>query len=284
MIQALEAQAPISREASVCLRDGQLIPVSISAVPVRDPRGNIMGLATLIEDISERKDLERRREEWTAVVAHDLRQPVGVISLAAELLLKLGAERWSDRDRKVIERIRGASSLLTRMISDLTDASLIESRQLSLSPELVSMDALVHSVIESIDGITGRTFRVKVEGEREAWIDPDRIRQVLGNLVSNAVKYGHLETPIDVGVRGGPDAIELVVTNRGPGIAPEQLPRLFSRFERTIQARASRISGLGLGLYITKGIVEAHGGTIRVESVPDQTTSFTVNLPRRRPG
>lgn len=282
MTRAFETHAPTFRqEAALRQRDGRMVPVSISAVPVRDPDGTVTGVATVIEDISEHKSVERMREEWAAIIAHDLRQPVGVISLAADLLLKLHAAEWSDRDRKIVDRIRSASGHLARMISDLTDASLIESRQLSLQREVVSMDALVHSVVESLDAVAaGFKVRVGVEGEREAWVDADRIRQVLGNLVSNAAKYGRPGTEIRIDVLGGPDVVELIVTNHGAGIPPDQVANIFSRFERTRGARQSKTAGLGLGLYIAKGVVEAHGGRIWAESIPDETTSFHVVLPR----
>ncbi len=284
MIRAFETQAPtIHQEGVLRLRCGRLIPVTVSAVPVRDARGNVTGVATIIEDITERKSIERMREEWAALIAHDLRQPVGVISLAADLFVKLHATELSDRDLKIIDRIRTASGSLARMISDLTDASLIESRQLSLAPERVSIDALVQSVVESLDAAVaayGNQLRVNVEGEGTAWVDQERIRQVLGNLVSNAAKYGRPGSEIQIDVIGRESEMELVVTNHGPGIPPEQVARIFSRFERTRHAKESRKAGLGLGLYIAQGIVEAHHGRIWVESIPEQTTSFHVLLPR----
>jgi signal transduction histidine kinase len=285
MVRAFEKhEATFHQEAVVRTREGHLVPVMISSVPVRSNRGDVTGVATIIEDISERKSMDRMREEWSAIIAHDLRQPVGVISLAADLLFKLHAAEWSERDRKIVDRIRSASGLLARMISDLTDASLIEVQRLSLSPECVSLDVLVNSVIESLDAVgAGFQLRVSVEGEQHAWVDPDRMRQVLGNLVSNATKYGRPGTEIRIEVLGRDDAVELIVTNHGPGIPPEQVSRIFSRFERTRHARESRAAGLGLGLYIAKGIVEAHRGRIWVESIPDRTTSFHVLLPRGRP-
>ncbi|HVH46918.1 MAG TPA: ATP-binding protein, partial [Labilithrix sp.] len=277
-------EATIHKEALIRPRDGRLVPVSLSAVPVRGPNGKVSGVTVLVEDITERKELERLREEWAAVVAHDLRQPASVITLAADVLLKLHAEEWSDADRRTVERIRCAAEHLNRLISDLTDASLVESKRLSVEPEVVDLEALVHTVVESLEAATaGYDVEIRVEGEPQAWVDPDRIRQVLVNLVTNAAKYGRRGTVIRVDLVRRDDSVEVTVTNEGLGIPPNDLDRLFVRFARTRGARKSKATGLGLGLYIARGIVEAHGGRIWAESIPGQTTAFHVRLPGHPP-
>jgi signal transduction histidine kinase len=265
-------------------RDGQPVPVAISAVSVRTSDGRVTGVAMIVEDISIRKDTERLREEWTAVVAHDLRQPVSVIALAADMLIYRHAGEWDEIDQRGLERIRGASRRLNRMISDLTEASLIESKQLSVDVQLVDMDEVIGSVLENLAfEVPGFDLCANVEGESWAWIDHERILQVLTNLVANAAKYGDPGTSIVIDVRAHDDVVEVVVTNRGPGITPDQMPLLFSRFSRTREARGGKVRGLGLGLYIAKGIVEAHGGRIWAESVPGETTSFHFTLRRDQP-
>src|SRR5262249_50270200 len=152
-----------------------------------------------------------------AVVAHDLRQPVGTISLAAELLLKRHAGEVPDMERRALERIRSATQRLSRMISDLSDASQIESKRLSIEPRLVELGALIDSVVDSLDEVTaGYHLRAVVGAEQQAWIDPDRIHQVLGNLVSNAAKYGSPGTEIRIDVDTRDDLVEVIVTNHGP--------------------------------------------------------------------
>jgi signal transduction histidine kinase len=111
------------------------------------------------------------------------------------------------------------------------------------------------------------------------WIDPDRIHQVLDNLISNAEKYGRPGTEIRIECLDRGELLEVVVTNHGPGIPADELPQLFSRFGRTRDARADRTPGIGLGLYIARGLVEAHGGHIWAESVPGATTSFHFTVP-----
>ncbi len=112
------------------------------------------------------------------------------------------------------------------------------------------------------------------EPDLHVWVDPDRVHQVLDNLISNAVKYGRPDAEIRIEWLNRGDRLEVVVTNHGPGIPAEELPQLFSRFGRTRGARTHRTPGIGLGLYIARGLVEAHGGRIWAESVPGQSTSF----------
>jgi signal transduction histidine kinase len=124
---------------------------------------------------------------------------------------------------------------------------------------------------------------VRARPGQYAWVDPDRIQQVLVNLIGNAAKYGDPETTIEVVAETQEDVIEVSVTNRGPGIPAEEIPRLFSRFGRMSGASASATPGTGLGLYIAKGLIEAHGGRIWVESTPGELTTFHFVVPRASP-
>jgi signal transduction histidine kinase len=143
--------------------------------------------------------------------------------------------------------------------------------------------ALVRAVVERTAALTqGHPVRVDVAGEIPPLeLDPERIEQILDNLLSNAAKYSYPTTEIVVEIERCGAAVEVSVTNQGDGIAPEELPRLFRRFYRTVEARAGQVAGVGLGLYITKGLVEAHGGRIWAESTPGQTTTFRFTLPTR---
>jgi signal transduction histidine kinase len=145
---------------------------------------------------------------------------------------------------------------------------------------LVDLSALIEKVVEDLrETTTGYSIEVTDEPDLVASIDSDRIQQVLENLLGNAAKYGEPGAPIQVEAARKGEMIEVTVTNRGAGIPAAQLPDLFNRFARTKEARASRESGLGLGLYISKGLVEAHGGHLWAESVPGETTTFHFTIP-----
>jgi len=270
----------VGTELAILPPDGKLFPILASATPLRTEHGPV-GAIAVFQDIRSLKELERLREEWAAIVAHDLRQPVGVISLTAQLLAKLHEGDLPDQERKAIARIRSASARLDRMINDLLDASRIEAKRLSIGWSTVDLGQLIAQVVENLQEVTaGHDLEVTAEPDLIARVDADRIQQVLENLVGNAVKYGSHGTPILVDAAGDDETIEVTVTNHGPGIVADQLPRLFNRFERTMEARAGRESGLGLGLYISKGLIEAHGGRLWAESVPGETTTFHFTVPR----
>jgi PAS domain S-box-containing protein len=284
LVRALrQGEVTLGRELIARTADGRRVPILTNAAPIYDLQGEIAGAANLVSDITTMKELERLREEWSSAVAHDLKQPVSAITLDVQTLLKQGGSP-PELVRRVLERMRGSAARLNRMISDLFSASLIEARRLPLERRSIEVASFVKGVVDELRRTaTGRRIDVTTEGAESAWVDPDRVRQVLENLISNATKYAQPDSAICVDSAARDGFVELTVTNRGVGIEPEELPTVFSRFRRAKSARAERIPGLGLGLYIAKGIVDAHGGRIWAESVPGDVTSFHFTLPRTRP-
>jgi signal transduction histidine kinase len=159
--------------------------------------------------------------------------------------------------------------------------SLLEANRLKLERRAIKPETLVQETLERLAHLPG-VERVRVSSDANltpVLVDPMRIEQVVTNLVTNAIKYGDEHTDIDIRITQQANASEIAVTNRGRGIAPEEMPRLFNRFMRSKETRGSGVGGLGLGLYIAKGVVEAHGGRLWAESTPGQTTTFRVTLP-----
>jgi len=219
-------------------------------------------------------DREQARAEWTAIVAHDLRQPANSLQLETELLLR-GA--LDERQRETIRRMRSSLAYLDRLIGDLTDAACIEAGRVALRIREIELGALVNDVAEH-----ERWPRAHVQVSPSAATvrcDPDRARQILENLLSNAVKYGDPDATIDVLVDVREDFGCVTVANHGQGIPADEVPVVFERYGRTRDAAASSTRGSGLGMFIAKGLVEAQGGRIWVDSVPGETTSFHVALP-----
>lgn len=257
---------------------GRAIPVLVNAAPIRRPDGASAGAVAVFQDITPLKEAERLREEWNAVIAHDLRQPVNVIQLGATLLEQRLEQA---KDRQTAARIADAARKLAVMIADLLELSRLEANRLDLRREMADVAALSRELIERTVVLEPQhSIRLETDGPTELSVDPSRIEQVLGNLLSNAIKYGQPDSEIVVAVQGRRSAVEVSVTNRGAGIPADELPRLFTRFHRAGAARQSGVRGIGLGLYLCKGLVEAHGGTIGADSVPGETTTFRFTLPR----
>ncbi len=271
--------ATITNEELVILRpDGTEVPVLASAAPIRDRNGAITGAVVIHQDITALKELERLREEWTSVIAHDLRQPVAAISLYAQALTALAEHDGAlQRIRPRAQSIVEATRRLDRMIGDLLDVSRLGAGRLMIEPVPVDLAILVRGVAQLADG---HSVEISVDEDLPRLpADPGRLEQVLGNLVSNAFKYGDPGTPILIRVSRKDGEVEVAVTNQGPGIPPAEIPRIFRRFYRASGAQSRAVAGLGLGLYIARELVHAHGGRMWVESTPGETTTFRFTLP-----
>jgi len=265
--------------------DGQHRWVAVRGEPIIGKSGELVAIRGTSQDITQLKQLQRMKEEWMSVIAHDLRQPIGVIKMSAELLPDLHRGAMSDDESVITERISSAVKGLARMVDDLLDMSRIEAHRLSLERAWVDPCAVVRQTLAGLSHVTGTSHIAVHEGPNvsRVYVDLVRFEQIFGNLISNAVKHGEKGGDIDVRVSQlGPD-VEISVTNHGKGIKQEDVPRLFSRFGRSSTAQGAAIPGLGLGLYIAKGLVEAHGGRIWVDSIPGKTTTFHFTLPGRAP-
>ena len=259
--------------------DGRLVPVLVNAAPIPGDATEPPGAVVAFEDLTAQKELERLRAEWSSVIAHDLRQPLSSITLSAEMVAEQAKGNPAVEQR--IQQIRHAARRLHRMVQDLLDFSQLEASKLRLEREVVELSRLVSDVsarlgLEAPD----RHLDVRVRGEPVfVNVDPDRLEQILENLLTNAIKYGDPGTPILVEVAPVGDAVGVSVTNLGVGIPADQVPHLFQRFHTIEEARRLGVRGIGLGLYITRALVEAHGGRIAVESTPGGATTFRFTLP-----
>lgn len=250
---------------------------AIAALPLRADGGAVGAVLAVAQDVSERLALERMQREFVAMVTHELRGPLTGIRGFAQLMRRRGAY-----DERALDRIVGQTQHLERLVADLLDASRLETGHLELRRRPAELVAVVRACVEQAraqpdpPAIRLEAPDVPVRGD---W-DPDRLSQVFTNLLGNAVKYG-AGGEIVVRVAAGDAEVRVSVADRGPGIPPEALPRLFDRFYRA--EGAGRREGLGLGLYITRGIVEAHGGRITADSRLGEGSTFAVELPLRPP-
>src|SRR5262249_28362663 len=246
-----------NREYAVRFPDGRRVPFAASAGPIRDEQQRITGAVVVIADVTERKELERLREEWVAIIAHDLRQPLNTILLCIDQL-----QPSTDAQRKTVERVRAAGWRMNRLIVDMLDAAKILANQLAIDQRAADIVELARGALENMRLANPATPLHLISGRHEvAWVDPDRFHQILGNLIHSAIKYGTRGSPIRIEIEPAGPFVEVNVINAGE-VPADELPQMFGRFARTREARASKIPGTGLGLYICKGLVEAHGGRI----------------------
>ncbi len=278
-------------EGTFTQKDGRIIHTQSSYIPDRDEQGQVRGLVVLALDITERKRAEeaarnavRLRDEFLSVASHELKTPLTPLSLKLQALAReVAAQPESPFVLKVRTHVDAGHKQIKRLsdlISDLLDVSRISSGQMKLHLEPVDAAAVVREVsarLESEAAHAESSLTLEVPEGLTIRSDRMRLEQVAENLLTNAIKYG-AGKPIHVRLAAGPERVILSVKDHGIGIAPENQARIFERFERAVSER--NYGGLGLGLYITRTIVEALGGTIRVESQLGQGACFTVELPR----
>jgi signal transduction histidine kinase len=238
----------------------------------------------------ERKERQRLEAEARAraefeqqligIVSHDLRTPLQAIQLSASLLLKReDLDPWAT---KTTARMLAATERAGKLIADLLDFTQARlTGTLPVYPRPEDLHALLRQVVEEFRmAYPERDIQLELEGDGQGTWDPGRTAQVFSNLLANALKYGPDDgTPVRVEARGEPDAVVVSVHNRGEPIAPEVLPRIFEPLQRGRKVDPGERS-IGLGLYIVRQLVRAHGGTVQVESSAEEGTCFTVRLPR----
>ncbi len=215
------------------------------------------------------------------IVGHDLRNPLGAIHMSAVLLQKKGGlQGWQAR---TVERMRSSAGRMGRIIADLLTYTRTRlGTGIPITRCESRLDEIVKRVVDELSAANpDRTIAIDAQGDVSGHWDPDRLEQVASNLVSNAVDHGDPGAPVRVTLTGEPDHVSLCVRNQGPSMPPEVLAHIFEPFSRAPDEKNRKASGLGLGLFISKEIVRAHGGEIGASS--DAETSVTVRLPRHPP-
>jgi signal transduction histidine kinase len=258
---------------------GEEIPVLANAATIEDTEGHVIGAVVLFQDITRLKQLEQQRERFISIVAHDLRTPITVIASHTQLLQRLADTGASiSETRPGLEAILSSARRLDKMVGDLLDMSSLETGRLSLRKESLDVARLVESAVSRLRGaVKPHPLLFETHGAIQPVLaDPARVEQILTNLVTNAAKFSPEEAPIEVDVEPEPQEVVISVTDHGIGIPPAKIGRIFEPYYR---AERTRREGLGLGLYITKGLVEAHGGRIWVESEPGKGSTFSFTLP-----
>ncbi|MEF2976806.1 sensor histidine kinase [Subtercola sp. YIM 133946] len=268
---------PVSRDVS--LARGPFGDATIH-LQVRVARLGSRYLLLLADDRTEAHRLEEVRRDFIANISHELKTPIGAISLLAEAL-----EPASDdpvQVRKFAKRLETEAQRLGRITREIIELSRLQASDVLTGAELVDVDHLVATAIDQNHvQVDARMVTVVSGGEHGAEVFGDEGLLVLAlhNLIANAVQYSGEGTRIGVGVRVHEGIVEIAVTDQGVGIPEEDLGRVFERFFRVDQARSRNTGGTGLGLSIVKHVIENHGGDIRVWSQPGHGSTFTIRLP-----
>lgn len=259
-------------ELEVRRRDGTVVPVEAHATVVLLPTRTVY--VSALRDIAQRRALEHVQHDFLAMVTHDLRTPLTALKGYLQLL-----QRRATYEAHAVEMMLTQATRLQRLIGDLLDIAQLQAGHLELRREEMDLGALVQAAVVQVQVLSARhTVRAVVPPvPLRGWWDRDRVDQVLQNLLTNALKYAPEGGEVTVGVADDGPAARVWVCDQGVGIPPELQPRLFERFYRTADAVTSGVPGLGLA--ISRALVEAHGGRIWVDSQPGAGSTFTFTVP-----
>jgi PAS domain S-box-containing protein len=281
--KALRGEIARNEELEIHHPDGRVFPILASGAPLRNELGHVAGAVVAFQDISRLREVDRMKDEFVSIVSHELRTPLTSIRGSVQLVLDDENAVGDEEHRGLLQIALNNCERLVRIINDILDVSKIESGNLSLRKKAINVAELVR---QSVDVVAtparhaGVTIDVNVPANiRPVMVDPDRIVQALVNLLSNAVKFAPSHSKVTVTVMGSEQMVTIVVADQGEGIAPENLNRLFRKFQQVDSSSSRRKGGTGLGLAITKALVEQHGGRIVVDSELHKGTRFSFTLP-----
>ena len=252
----------------------------VTASYVRGPDRELTRLVVALRDTHARERLERSRANLVSTVAHELRSPLtSVKGFTATLLAKW--DRFNDDQKKImLQTVNADADRVTRLITELLDVSRIDAGRLEMRKQVVDLPAAVQKAVNGhlAAGEKASRFDIRATGELpEMWVDPDKFQQVVGNLVENALRHGEGIVTVTVGPYD--KGAVVTVSDEGDGIPEAVASRVFARFWRG----GDRRGGTGLGLYIVKGLVEAHGGSVSVGPGPAGGAEFRFVLPAGTP-
>jgi signal transduction histidine kinase/DNA-binding response OmpR family regulator len=280
--------APGSSDAQSLVREelkiGDKVLHSIVS-PVRDKTGKLVGVVVVLRDITEAKELDRRKEEFVSVVSHELRTPLTSVTGALDIVLKEYVGTVNAKQRRYLQMARDSCARLNVIVDDLLDVARSEQGRMPMRFRPLPLDELSEECVDRYRAAAEAKnvdVRLRVEARNIRIVgDPDRLTQVLNNLLSNAIKFTPERGRIDIEVFGPSVAASHVgvsVYNNGDPIPPEARERVFDKFEQIQESSTRRVGGTGLGLAISRAIIEAHGGRIWVDP-RDDGTKFVFTLP-----
>lgn len=261
-------------------KDGSRVDVSLSISPIKDRRGRIIGASKIARDVSERRELERRKDEFIGLASHEMKTPVTALKGFTQLLQRRLQRSNNEDVLHFLTRMDQQIDRLTILIRDMLDLSKIQNGQLEYRMDVFDLAELVQEIIENVQGTT-RTHRIVLEKTVAVRVygDRDRIGQVLINLLTNAIKYSKDADKVIVRMAIHAGNVQVSVQDFGIGISEVYQEKIFERFYQAIEPGEKVSSGLGIGLYITRKIIERHQGCLCVKSCKGKGSTFSFQLP-----
>ena len=279
--QIQEGESADAEYISQEINTGRNFLRAISA-PASGPDGSIVGTVTVLEDVTAFKQLDRMKTDFVNMVAHELRSPLAAIKQQNCVLLDGLCGPLEEKQCVMLGRGSKKIDALLDLINDLLEVAKIEAGKYVQHQVPTDVGRIIKETVSLMQASAtekGVALSFFLENLKQIQADPKRIQEIFNNLITNAVNYSPDGGKVTVTARGLGEYMEIKVQDTGVGIAPEEIPKIFDKFYRVKHPKTRKIMGTGLGLAIVKGVVEAHHGTIDVESQVDKGTTFRVLLP-----
>lgn len=295
----LTKQPVVDDDLTLVTKNNRRLSVSLSVSPIADASGHINTAAVIFRDITKEKLEQQQRSEFISTASHEMRTPIATIEGYLALAMNPDVSKVDEKTRGLLTKAHEATTHLGQLFQDLLTTSQADDNRLPSHPKVTEMGSLLERIAEDLrfgaekkglkmEFVIGVPEIARSDGGGSkniirplyyTEVDPDRIREVIGNLFDNALKY--TETgKISIGITGNDKVVQLWISDTGTGIPSEDIPHLFQRFYRVDSSETRAVGGTGLGLYICRKILELYHGRIWVESTVGKGSTFYINLPR----
>ncbi len=262
-------------------KDGRIIPVSVLISPMKDKQGKVIGGSSITRDISERKNIEKMKNEFISIVSHELRTPLTSIRGSISILASGTFCALSEKAKQLLEIANTNCERLIRLINDILDIEKIEAGKMDFNLKLIHLNQLLKEAIESNQSLAAK-YNIKLElindEDIEVRAEYDRIMQVVTNLLSNAIRYSPVNGVVKIQITNLLNKVRVSVIDNGPGIGDAFKDKIFGKFTQADSSDTRQKSGTGLGLNISKAIIEKHGGQIGFLSTEGAGSTFYFEL------
>ncbi len=285
LYQALKTnKSVVGREFAIVRKDGKNLVVQVNSSLIRNKKNKVIAAASIISDITQQKELERQKDDFLSMASHELKTPITSLKMFIDLQRQHLEGKNAQKAKYFNERIGDQANRLKELTNDLLDVSRIQTNKFRFNSDEFDIASVVYDTVEGLQGTTkGHEILIKGVKNQQVRADRYRIYQVLVNLLSNAIKYSPAGKKIVVEVKIDKDEVLVSVQDFGIGISKTQQEKIFERLYQVTDPQEKTFPGLGLGLYISKQIIERHNGKIWVKSTKGKGSTFFFSLPLRTP-
>lgn len=263
-------------------KEGKEIPVSDSAAALKDSEGKVVGCVVVFRDITKEREVDKAKTEFVSLASHQLRTPLSAINWYSEMLTDGDAGKVNKQQQEFLNEIHTGSQRMVALVNALLNVSRIDVGTFAIDPKPTDIVEVAKSLVKEMEVTIKQkdlNIKEKYDDIPETMLDPNLIRIVIQNILSNAIKYTDPKKNISISITKDTKDIKMEISDEGYGIPKEQQEKIFQKLFRADNVRQKDVEGTGLGLYIVKSIVETSGGTIRFESIENKGTTFFITIP-----